>query len=308
MYKDLVRKNPGKGLSVPEGLVAVNETFQNILNSLGSWGLKVLGFLAILIVGWIISRILGRIVDRVLNKVGFNRLAVRTKLRRWTGNYEPSALVGKIVYYAALLFTFQIAFNVFGPNPVSSLISTIISWLPRLLVAAIIVVVAIGIANAVYDIISNALSQLEYGKWLGRAAQVIIIALGLIAALSQIGIAMSVTMPVLIAALATIGGVIVVGVGGGLIQPMRQRWERMLSRAESETTRMTTHLRTQNGKDTTAREPREVLGQPGYRSAAGERDVKPAAGKPAGTPTESPAATSAEQAARHARGQQSGGM
>lgn len=254
----------------------MNETFQNIFNSLGSWSLKVLGFLAILIVGWIISRILGRIVDKVLNRVGFNRLAERTKMRRWTGKYEPSALVGKIVYYAALLFTFQIAFNVFGPNPVSSLISTIIAWLPRLLVAAVIVVVAVAIANAVYDIISNALSQFSYGKWLGRGAQVIIIALGVIAALSQIGIAMSVTMPVLIAALATIGGVIVVGVGGGLIQPMRQRWERILTKAESETSRVSTHLREQNGRDA-AKERGDRMSQPGYRSPAADRDTKAAA-------------------------------
>ena len=281
----------------------MNETFQNILNSLGSWALRVVGFLAILIVGWIISRIIGRIVDRVLNRVGFNRLAERTKLRRWTGRYEPSALVGKIVYYAALLFTFQIAFNVFGPNPVSTLISTVISWLPRLFVAAVIMVVAVAIANAVFDIISNALSQFSYGKWLGRAAQVIIVALGLIAALSQIGIATSVTMPVLIAALATIGGVIVVGVGGGLIQPMRERWERMLNKAEDETSRVATHLRTQaetdSRRDATMKDRDDRMSQKGYLGAPADRDLNPDA--KADAKAEAKAAT--ERAAKQAREQ-----
>src|SRR5690349_19830642 len=91
----------------------MNETWPNILNKVGDWSLKVLGFLAIMVVGWIIARILGNVVNRVLGRVGFNRLAERTQLRRWTGRYEPSALVGKLVYYAALLFVFQIAFNVF---------------------------------------------------------------------------------------------------------------------------------------------------------------------------------------------------
>jgi hypothetical protein len=31
-----------------------------------------------------------------------------------------------------------------------------------------------------------------------------------------------------------IGALLIVGVGGGLIAPMRQRWERMLSHAEQE--------------------------------------------------------------------------
>jgi hypothetical protein len=54
---------------------------------------------------------------------------------------------------------------------------------------------------------------------------VLIIGFGVIAALDQVGVAGSVTTPVLIAVLATIGGVIVVGVGGGLVQPMQDRWE-----------------------------------------------------------------------------------
>ena len=38
-------------------------------------------------------------------------------------------------------------------------------------------------------------------------------------------------MPILIATLGTIGGILVVGLGGGLIRPMQQRWEGVLNRA-----------------------------------------------------------------------------
>jgi hypothetical protein len=253
----------------------MDETWQNILNSLGDWILKVVGFLAILLIGWLISKFIGRVVDRVLARVGFNRLAERTKLRRWTGRYEPSALVGKIAYYAALLFTFQIAFNVFGPNPVSDIIDTIIAWLPRLLVAVVIMVVTIAIANAVFDIVRNALSQLSYGPALGRFAQVLIIVLGAIAALNQVGIATTVTMPVLIAALATVAGILIVGVGGGMVRPMQERWERMLNKAEAETGRLTTTMR-----DNTMKPAGDGITQPGYKSSReADRDVKKAAEK-----------------------------
>lgn len=42
------------------------------------------------------------------------------------------------------------------------------------------------------------------------------------------------TTPILIAVLAIIAGVIIVGAGGGLIKPMQQRWEAMLTKAEEE--------------------------------------------------------------------------
>lgn len=83
-------------------------------------------------------------------------------------------------------------------------------------------------------IVSNALSGLSYGRLLASIASVSILALGIIAVLNQIGIALTVTLPVLIAVLGTIGGILVVGVGGGLIRPMQQRWEDYLSRIEVE--------------------------------------------------------------------------
>jgi hypothetical protein len=65
-----------------------------------------------------------------------------------------------------------------------------------------------------------------------------------IAALNQVGVATTVTEPILVAFLGTVGGVLVVGLGGGLIQPMRQRWERLLSRAEADTAGVRRGLRT----------------------------------------------------------------
>lgn len=59
-----------------------------------------------------------------------------------------------------------------------------------------------------------------------------------------IAAAIAVTLPVLITVLATVGGILVVGVGGGLIAPMRQRWETILNRAEQEAPRAAAEART----------------------------------------------------------------
>jgi Conserved TM helix len=197
---------------------------------------KILLFILILIVGWIVAKLIAKAIDKILERVGFDRAVERGGIRRALQNsrYDASTIVSKIVYYALLLFVLQLAFGVFGPNPVSALLSGVIAFLPKLFVAIIIVVVAAAIAAAVKDIVANSLSGLSYGRMVGNIASIAILGLGVIAALNQVGIALTVTLPVLIAILGTVGGILIVGVGGGLIKPMQHRWEDYLSRAENE--------------------------------------------------------------------------
>lgn len=185
-----------------------------------------LAFLVIWIIGWIIAKSIRNILAKLLKKMSFDNLVERGGLSQFLGGrISVSDVLVKITYYALMLFVLQMAFGVFGPNAVSDLISQIISFIPRAIVAVTIIVVAAAIASAVRDLTSNALSNLSYGDRLARLISYFIIGLGVIAALNQVNIATTVTMPVLITVLATIGGIAVVGVGGGLIRPMQQRWE-----------------------------------------------------------------------------------
>ncbi|MGX4654316.1 membrane protein [Micromonospora sp. SCSIO 07396] len=206
---------------------------------------KAVAFVAILVAGWLIAKAVRRIVDKVLERVHFDRAVerggIKTALAR--SRYDASDIVAKLAYYGVLLVTLQLAFGIWGPNPISDLIAGVIAWLPRAFVAIVIVVVAAAIANAVKDIISSALGGLSYGRVLANIASVFILGLGVIAALNQIGVATAVTTPVLVAVLATVGGILVVGVGGGLIRPMQARWESWLTRAEQESRTIASHAR-----------------------------------------------------------------
>ena len=193
-------------------------------------------FLVILIVGLLIAKAIQKGLSALLTKIGFDRWVERGGVKRALAgsNLDASDIVAKIIYYALVLLVLQFAFGVFGPNPVSDLLTDIVAYLPRIVVAIIIVIVAAAIAAAVKSLIHGALGGLSYGRTLGNLASILIIGIGIIAALNQVDIAVTVTTPILIAVLAAIAGVIIVGVGGGLIRPMSERWERYLSRAESD--------------------------------------------------------------------------
>jgi hypothetical protein len=193
-------------------------------------------FLVILVIGWLVAKALRKAVKVVLERLHFDRAVERGGIQRALSQsrYDASGLLAALVYYAVLLIALQLAFGVFGPNPVSAILAAIVAWLPRAIVAVVIVVVAAAIGSALRDLIAGAMGGLSYGPLIAKIVQVLVIAFGVIAALNEIGIATAVTGPVLIAVLATVGGVVVVGAGGGLMKPMQQRWDRWLSRAEQD--------------------------------------------------------------------------
>ncbi|EYR62770.1 hypothetical protein N866_05440 [Actinotalea ferrariae CF5-4] len=218
----------------------MNDALETAWTQVATFVPKLVGFLLILIIGWIIAKVIAKAIDKVLERVGFDRAVERGGIKKALAQstYDASDIVSKIVYYALLLFVLQMAFGVFGPNPISDLLEGVIAFLPKLFVAILIVVVAAAIAAAVKELITNTLGGLSYGKALANLAAFAILGLGIIAALNQVGIAVTVTIPVLVAILATIAGVIIVGVGGGLIKPMQARWEQYLTTAEAETSRV----------------------------------------------------------------------
>ena len=201
---------------------------------------RALAFVVILVVGYLIARALARAVDSVLKRIGFDRAVRRSGINSALerSGYDAADLLAKIVFYGLVLLVLQLAFGVFGPNPVSDLLNSVIAFLPRLFVAVIIVVVAAAIAAAVRDVIASLIGPLSYGRLLAFSAYGLILGLGVFAALDQLDVAPTIVSGLFYALLAIIAGVIIVAVGGGGIAPMRQRWEHALTRMDQEAERI----------------------------------------------------------------------
>ena len=246
----------------------IGYSFSTLLGNVVGIVVRVLIFLAIMALGWLVAVWIRRALTSGLRRVGFDRAAERGGLDRMLGRYSASEVAARVVMYAFLLFVLQLAFSIFGPNAVSDLIGRGIAWLPRLLVAVVIVVVAAAVAGWVKEIISEALGGVRYGQVLATAAQAAIMVLAAFAALTQIGVAGAVIIPVLWALLFTVAGIAVVGLGGGLIKPMQHRWERMLNHAETEASIAAERARHNRG-EAARRGNRDVnqpagFGQPAY--------------------------------------------
>lgn len=244
---------------------------------------RLLAFAVILAIGYLAARLIRKAIHRGLARAGLDRAIERSTLRTalHRTNLVASEVTARVAYYAVLLFALQLAFRAWGPNPVSDLISSVLAWLPRAAVAIVIVVVATSIAARVRDLIATALTGLSYGRPLARITSIFIIGLGAIAALNQVGIATTVTTPVLITVLATLGGIAVVGLGGGLIRPMQARWETWLDRADQESAAISERAKAYAAGRTDVSSAPVFVAKP---TAAAGSSVAPSVAPPVATP------------------------
>lgn len=215
---------------------ALDRAWENTLEVLP----KIALFLLILIVGWIIAKAVARILETLLEKVGFDGWVERGGIKRALARseFDASDLLAKIVFYGLFLVVLQLAFGVFGDNPVSDLIDGLVAYLPNVFVAILIIVIAAYIAAAVRDVTRSSLGALSYGEALSTLAYVAVLLVGIFAALDQLEIAPTIVNGLFYAMLAIVAGSLIIAIGGGGIQPMRSRWETWLSKAEEEAPRI----------------------------------------------------------------------
>jgi Conserved TM helix len=235
--------------------VDLNAALQQAWNNIAAFVPKLLGFLVILLIGYFIARALAKILDKVLERVGFDRAVERGGIKQAMARsrYDASDLVSKLVYYALMLFVLQLAFGVFGPNPISDIIASIIAFLPKIFVAIVIVVIAAVIAAAAREIVDASLGGLSYGRMLANLAGAAILVIGVFAALNQLQIAPAIVNGLFYAILAIIAGSAIVAIGGGGIMPMRRKWEQYLGRMEEEAPRIRQQLQSTSTEDLKAR-------------------------------------------------------
>jgi hypothetical protein len=207
---------------------------ENAWSNVAAFVPKLVAALVIVLVGYLVAKAISRILDRILERVGFDRVVERGGVRQMLARskYDPSDILAKLVFWTIMLFVLQLAFGVFGPNPVSDLLRGLIAYLPNVLVAIVIVVVAAAIAKAVSDLGSSLLSGVSGGQLIAKGAGIAVLVFGAFAALDQLQVAPRIVTGLWYAILAIVVGSAVVAVGGGGIKTMQRYWERAMTKAE----------------------------------------------------------------------------
>ena len=166
----------------------------NALNSFLAAIPQVIGALLIVIIGWVIAGILARITTEFLRRVGADRLFAEHGAPVYgsqSQQYKPSIVAGELVKWLIRIIFLVAAANVLGLTQVSDLLNQVLLWIPNLIVAAIILLLAPVIARFVRGAIEVGAGEMGFANaaLLGRIAEIAIIAFAVVIAVNQIGIA-----------------------------------------------------------------------------------------------------------------------
>ena len=227
---------------------------------------KFIGFLVILLVGYLIAKVIAKIVNKLLEKAGFDKAVERGGIAKALAKsqYDASDIVAKLVFFAIFIPVLSAAIGVLGIVALTAPLAAFIALIPKILVAIVLIVIGAALAGAIKSLVTNTLGGLSYGAGLGTAVGTLVMVLFAKAALDEVGIATNITNAVLYTALAIIAGVTIVGVGGGLIKPMQQRWDGMLDRAstEAQQIKQTASSSSPSSTSATAAYPADPYAQP----------------------------------------------
>lgn len=155
------------------------ELIQQFLQTLWSYLPNALGALAILVGGWLVALLVAAIVRRVLRRTTIDdRIAafIWGEEEVKAGRIDVERLVGKAVYYLIMLFVivaFLQALNLtIVAEPINQLLNQILTYLPLLLGAAVLLLVAWVIASGLRFIIFRLLKAAKLDERLYSQADI----------------------------------------------------------------------------------------------------------------------------------------
>jgi hypothetical protein len=211
---------------------AVFLSLSNALNAFLNAIPLVIGALLIIIIGWIIAAALARLVTEVLRRIGADRLFAEHSGRVYgdrTREIKPSVVGGELVKWLVRLVALVAAANLLGLTQVSQLLNDVLLWIPNLIVAAIILLVAPLLARFVRGAIEVGAGEMGFtnAPLLGRIAEIAIVAFAVIIAINQIGIAANLVNTLFIGVVAAVALAfgLAFGLGGrDVAAQLTQRW------------------------------------------------------------------------------------
>ena len=151
----------------------------------------------VFLIGWIIAVIIGKIISQILMRLQFNRLFEKASWREALEKAEirlnPAEFIGAIFKWILVIIILLIAVEILGLTQFQILLNNFIGWIPNLIVAVVIFVVAVIVADLLDKVVVAGVKRIgiEYVGLLGLIIRWAIYIFAGLAILVQLGVALA---------------------------------------------------------------------------------------------------------------------
>ena len=199
-------------------LADIGDSVQRGLNEIGAWVPNLLVALAILVIGYIVAKVVGGVVFRGLHRAGLDRQLTKGQGGTWVQKVtsSPSRLLGTVAFWVILLGTISLAVTALGLEALENFVGEVYAYLPNVLAALLIFVVATAIAAGVAALATRLMGDTSLGKLVATVAPILVMTIATFMILDQLKIAetiVTITYAGLIGAIA-LGAALAFGLGG----------------------------------------------------------------------------------------------
>ena len=196
----------------------VQDKLENAVTEFFAFIPELIAALLILIVGYFIAKLVGNLIGRLLQRGGLDRTLTQGGAGGWVQKVtsSPSHLIGRVAFWALFLGVISLAVSVLGINALTEFVGTIVGYLPKVIAALAIFLVAVALAAGVAAIVGRTMGDTPTGKVLATVAPGLVMAIAIFMILDQLKIAESIvtiTYAALIGALA-LAAALAFGLGG----------------------------------------------------------------------------------------------
>jgi hypothetical protein len=199
-------------------MFSIGDSVQRGFTVFFEWIPRLAGALLVLVIGYFVAKLVAKLLWRVLQRAGLDR-ALHTGqggnfVQRVTAS--PSHLLGRIAFWAIFLGAVSLAASVLGIAALTGFVAAIWAYLPNVIAALAIFLVAGAISAGVAGLVGRTMGDTPLGKIVATAVPIIVMSIAVFMILEQLKIAtaiVTITYAAIWGAIA-LGSALAFGLGG----------------------------------------------------------------------------------------------
>ena len=227
------------GGSVSTWTDAVVGSLSDLWFAFASFLPNLIAALVVFFVGWAIAVAVGRVIEKMMvilrvNAAFENIKGLKNAASRAGLGINIPLVIGEIVKWFLILVTLLASTDILGLQDVATFLRSVLAYIPNVVVAALILVIGVVLANFVYKTVAASVSAAGFtsGSVVAAVSKWAIIVFAILAALVQLSVAAALIQNILTAffAMMALAGGLAFGLGG---RDLAAKW---LKKAESDLT------------------------------------------------------------------------